>query len=119
MLAAYYTLAQPGSVPTDVLPPDVVVPLHVAMDRVRLVVRHAERTRLWLARSRTRTMCDDAYGDLLLATLEYGMGRRLLPLVPHLGERERLVDVYDELMTTLLEWSHELRIRCRTPLKNG
>lgn len=103
MLATYYTLAQ-GTAPTPSL-------------SARLAQRHIDRSRRWAARSRTRESCDDAYSDLILATLEFGMARGQAEQTVDLQERLALIDEINQLMTELLEWSHELRVYCRMPMK--
>ena len=71
----------------------------------------------WLAHSYQRDSCDDAYSDLLLATEQYGAARAHVAYVADLQKRLALAVQLDRLMAALLVRSHELRERCRTPLR--
>jgi len=80
------------------------------------VERHIEQARAWLAASRQRASCDDAYSDLLLATERYGAARTFVAFVPDLQTRVQLIADVDALMADLLICSHELRVACRAPI---
>lgn len=70
----------------------------------------------WLAYAQQRLTCDDAYGDLLLATEQYGALRGLALLIDDPTERWTRHLQLDAWMGRLLAQSHTLRVRCQTPL---
>jgi len=107
MLATYVTPR--GAAPSDAFTPD---DLHV-----RLAQMHAANARRWLARSKTRALCADAYGDLLLAAVDFAVARTHAEMVAQAVPRATLAAGVGQLMGELLEWSHELRVRCSVPLK--
>jgi hypothetical protein len=78
--------------------------------------QYLDSAQRWLALSRTRTACDDAYGDLLLATLDFGAARTQVLFVKNAQQRAALGAFVDRVMTALLTRSHELRVACRAPL---
>jgi hypothetical protein len=82
----------------------------------QLVREHVQHARFWAERSRSRTSCDDAYGDLLLATMEFARARGMAEATSDFHRRLMLIGEVHRLMTELLGWSHELRVRCRHPL---
>lgn len=104
MLAAYYSYAlgvEPGAESLT----------------TQLAREHIQRAQLWAKRSRSRTSCDDAYGDLLLATMEFASARGMAEATADSYHRLMLIGEVQRLMADLLEWSHELRVRCRYPLR--
>jgi hypothetical protein len=117
MLAAYYSRRFGASAPESEHVSDLLVrqPANNFRLTEQLAHEHIKRARIWTARSRTRTTCDDAYSDLLLATLEYAGARGQAEATPDLHRRLILLGEIQHLMTELLEWSHELRVRCRVP----
>lgn len=113
MLAAYY-IHGPDTGPADNETWPLLRQLGVQLARSSIA-----RSRLWLERSKTRESCDDAYGDLILATLEFGSARPQAEAIEALPLRFALIGEINQLMTELLEWSHALRVHCRMPLRRG
>jgi hypothetical protein len=94
MLAAYVQLSDPSALLKDAI----------------------TQARSWVAHSRQRVSCDDAYSDLLLATERYGAARLLASLIDEPTARIAALATTDRLMAELLTRSHELRVTCRAPI---
>lgn len=74
-----------------------------------IIRSHIASSHKWLKRVKTRKSCDDAYADLMLATVDYGFARGASGL--------RVSGPLHKLEQELLAVSHDLRPRCRNMLK--